>query len=254
MPKQRVYGMGYDPGKIRRETTWRMVWLGLFSLGIVVLVFWLGLVLYPLSVRLPGSAQNAPVEWGNLDGITSLLTMALVFGGLVFAFVDAIQSAVEKKQQDAQASYGIFKDVFDRVMSEQAQASRRWVILHIPVLEGSGMEEPDWLALVHERLNVTSDGGQGERPQGLEHLKDILNTLDFVGFVGRHYWSMENELIYWLSPSVSKVWERIGPFVENEALRRNEPDYYEAAREFGNACLQYRRAHFDASKIIEDAT
>lgn len=258
MDKKLKYGTRYDPDTIKRETTWRVLRLGLFSLGVVALVFWLGLALFPLSARLPASTQTAsgerPLDWGNLDSVTGLLTTALVLGGLVFAFMDHIQNAVEKKQQNAQASYNIFKDVFERMMSPSAQASRRWIIQNIPTLQHSGLERAAWLALAHERLHTSAPGQMDDRAPGVEHLKEVLNTLDFIGFVARHYWSMNNELIFWLSPSVAKVWERVEPYVEEEASLRGEPDYYEAAREFGGACLRYRREHFGESRIIEQAT
>ena len=111
-----------------------------------------------------------------------------------------------------------------------------------PVLNGA----TDW--------HKSPEGWQKERPPGREHLKQILNTLDFIGFVASHYWTIENELVEWMNPLVAKVWERIGPYVEDEAKRRNEPDFYQAARELGDQCLEWRRAKGLTSIVIDDAT
>ena len=78
--------------------------------------------------------------------------------------------------------------------------------------------------------------------------------LDFLGFVGKHYWNMENELVSWISPSVAKVWERISLYVENEAELRSEPDFYESAREFGQYCVQWRNERYPKSTVIKGAT
>ena len=65
---------------------------------------------------------------------------------------------------------------------------------------------------------------------------------------------MENELVFWMSPSISKVWERIDLYVEEEALQRNEPDYYESAREIGKFCVEWRAANYPPSNIISNGT
>jgi hypothetical protein len=258
MPDNPKYAKSYNPEKIKRETIWWTFGLGLVSLGVVAIVFWLGLALFPLTSWLPGSTGTGPaarpVDWNILGSITSLLTTALIFGGLVFAFFDNIQNGINRKLEHAETSYNIYKDVFDRLMNPEAQAARRWIILNLPTLAEMGGDKAAWLKLVTARLNEVPAGAAGSRPPGLENLKLVLNSFDFIGFVSKHYWSVENELVFWMSPSISKVWERIDLFVEEEARLRNEPDYYESAREFGNYCLIWRRENYPASTIIENGT
>jgi hypothetical protein len=103
-------------------------------------------------------------------------------------------------------------------------------------------------------LNKRPRGWKGERPPGKEYLKEVLNTLDFLGFVAKHYWNMGNELVTWMSPPVAKVWERIYLYVKQEAERRNEPDFYESASEFGQYCVDWRNKHYPKSNVIKDAT
>jgi hypothetical protein len=95
----------------------------------------------------------------------------------------------------------------------------------------------------------------GGRGVGRAHLKVVLNDFDFIGFVNDNYWTMEQEIVEWLSPSIAKVWERIGAYIEWEASRRNEPDYYEAARTFGQYCIKWRSENqYGPSNKIESAT
>ena len=93
-------------------------------------------------------------------------------------------------------------------------------------------------------------------PPGQTHLKRVLNTLDFVGFVADHYWDMwrtDDELVQWMSSPITKVWERIGPYVEYEAVERQEPDFYQAARMLSQYCLDWRCVHHPVSRIIDGA-
>ena len=258
MLNKTAYAKSYNPEKIKKENTNRIVWLGLISLAVVILTFWLGLSLFPYTTGLPAftgsDANTRPIDWNLLGSITSLVTTSLIFGGLVFAFVDNIQNANQRRLENAQTAYDIYKDVFDRLMNPQEQAARRWIIQNLPTLEELGNDKQAWMKQASLRLNEIPAGRTDGRAPGLEYLKQVLNTFDFIGFVAEHYWSVENELVYWMSPSISKVWERIELFVEEEAKLRNEPDYYEAAREFGKFCVEYRHNNFPKSNIIDNAT
>ena len=248
------YSQGYHPEKIKRATTWRIVGLGLLSLIVVIATFGLGLAFFPLSTQLPDKLAAKTVDWNVLGSLTGLLTTGLILGGLVFAFAENLQSASQRELERAVSSFNIYQQVFDRFMNPEAQADRRWVILNLPTLAELGGDRTAWLAQISARLNEVPPGWQAERSPGREHIKNVLNSLDFVGFVAEHYWSMENELVFWISPAVSKVWERIGGYVEEEARLRDEPDYYESARKFANYCLTWRAEHYPRSKIIQDGT
>ncbi|MBL7164667.1 MAG: hypothetical protein ISS57_18930 [Anaerolineales bacterium] len=148
----------------------------------------------------------------------------------------------------------LYKEIDLRLNDPQAIEARRWIILNVPTLVEVDDDQEVWLAKVKQVLNETTDELDNERPIGKEYLKQVLNWFDFIGFVALHYWSMENELVEWMSPLVAKIWERVGEYVEDEARRRNEDDFFRAARDFGNYCLQWRREHYPDSRIIQDAT
>jgi len=246
---EKNYQDRFDPLIIARKTSRRLLVNGLIALVVSIVIISIGLVLFPLTTTLP-----AHVDWGLLEGITSLFTLAIIIGGLVFAYFEHTQASVQRGRESAQASFNLYKEIDQRLNDPLAIEARRWIIINVPTLDQMGGDEADWLKKVKQILNETTGELDNERPMGKEYLKQILHCFDFIGFVALHYWSMENELVEWMSPLIGKIWMRVGAYVEDEALRRNEADFFRAARDFGNYCLQWRREHYPDSKIIEDAT
>lgn len=245
----------FDSKRIREETIRRLISLGLISLGVGLgFLVLIGLV-FPLTSFLPDQvgASDPPrvIDWALLEGVASAATLALILGGLVFAFVEYTENEVQQKRQSAESAFGIYKEIFDRLMHPSEAEARRWIILNLPTLNDMRGDQQAWLAVVRDRLESTEPG---IRPLGKDYLKQVLNTFDFIGFIAKHYWNMENELVEWMSPVVAKVWDRVGEYVEQEALQRNEPDYYISAREFADHCLTWRRSHYPEANIIDNAT
>ena len=258
MSKKNSPAKNFDARKIRFWTTIGAIVIGIVSLCFVAVTIWGGLKLFPLTSLLPetlGSGENMKdVDWNKLDGFASLATLAFIVGGIMFALIDYVQNAVQRKREDAEASFNIYKEVYDRLMNSKALEARRWIILNLPTLEEVGNDKKKWLESVTAQINRIPHGWTGERSPGKEYLKDVLNTFDFIGFVAKHYWNMENELVMWMSPSIAQVWERIEVYVEEEAEQRKESDYYESAREFGKYCVSWRKKNNLKSKIIKNAT
>jgi hypothetical protein len=256
MAKKLSVTEGFDPKKIRNRTTISAISAGLIALLFVVVTFLAGLYLFPSAPGLPnarplGGAQ--PANW-SMGDITSLATFSLVVGGLLFGFINYVQNAVQRKRDDAEASFNIYQEMYSRLMNSEALEARRWVIVNLPTLEEMGNDRDAWLKHVTNKINRAPRGRSGKRSPGQEYLKSILNTFDFIGFVAKHYWNMENELVIWMSPPVAKVWERIYLYVEKEAEARNEPDYYQSARDFADYCLNWRRENRPKSKVIPNGT
>lgn len=257
MAKKLSVTEGFDPKKIRTRTTVGAGAAGIISLLFVAITFLLGLLLFPsvpgLPIARPFGGGGQPVNW-SMGDITSLATFSLVVGGLLFGLINYIQNAVQRKRDDAQASFNIYQEMYSRLMNPDALEARRWVIVNLPTLEEAGNDKEAWLKETMKKIKGSSRGKAGKRSPGQEYLKSILNTFDFIGFVAKHYWNMENELVIWMSPPVAKVWERIYLYVEKEAEERNEPDYYQSAREFANYCLRWRRENRPPSKVIPHGT
>ena len=248
------YSSPFDPKQIERNTKTRLWRTGILSILVFIVVLLLILlVLFPLTTYLPDKTRAKEINWNLLEGIASLITVALVIGGLAFAFFEYIQTAVQQSRENAETSFNIYKEVYYRIMNPKAMDARRWIILNLPT-RNAQEDDQDWLKRTTAALNKRPRGWKGERPPGKEYLKEVLNTLDFLGFVAKHYWNMGNELVTWMSPPVAKVWERIYLYVKQEAERRNEPDFYESASEFGQYCVDWRNKHYPKSNVINDAT
>jgi hypothetical protein len=224
-----------------------------FVLGSFVLL----LGLFWATRWLPGAASDDPgcaPNWGLLEGFTSLTTLCLLIGGFAFTFQEIHRSAEQYRRERAHASYTIYKEMYDKLTAPEATAARRWILQNLPALEDVGGDRDAWLARTKALLDQRPRRRPHARPVGRQHLKQILNCFDFIGFVANHYWTIENELVEWMNPVIAKVWERVYHVVEDEAERRGEPDYYQAARDLGDECLRWRAERGWKSNIIEDAT
>ena len=245
------YNLKFDPQKIQQETTQRLTRYVIYSLIVTIIIFLAGILIFPLSTALPDAPHK--VDWTILEGIMSLLTVSLVIGGGVFVFFEYINNEIQQMRDSAQASFNIYTQLYDRVTSPIDTAARRWILQNLSVQTENQTKEA-WLQQVQTKLLENSEESPTDVPLGQTHLRRVLNTFDYIGFVSENYWNMENELVDWMSPLVAKVRDIIGPYVEYEAVLRNEPDFFQSARSFGNHCLQWRNKHYPKWNIIEDAT
>jgi hypothetical protein len=249
------YSSPFDPKQIERKTRIRLWKTGVFSILVFVAVLLLILlVVFPLTTYLPENrgGDTRPINWNLLEGMASLVTVSLVIGGLAFAFIEYVQTAIQQSRENAETSFNMYKEIYYKLMNPEAVEARRWIITNLPTKKD--LDDETWLKQTISALDKIPRGWKSERPPGRDYLKEVLNTFDFIGFVAQHYWKMENELVTWMSPPVAKVWERIHLYVEYEAEQRNEPDFYESAREFGKYCVEWRDRRYPKSNVIEDAT
>jgi hypothetical protein len=194
-----------------------------------------------------------------LEGIMSLVSVAFILGGSVFALREYITSEIQQRreeldreEEEKKVAFNVYREIFDRLMSPEDVEARRWIINNIPKQE-DGEDEQEWVAQVKLIIHQRPQNWEGA-PPGQEHLKRVLNTFDFVGFAAGHYWPINDELLAWMSAPIAKAWERIGAYVENESKERHEPDYYRAARELGQRCVAWWNEHYPDSTIIPNAT
>jgi hypothetical protein len=253
----------FNPGRTPISMIVRLVAYGLISLSITAALSAVAVLVFPLTGELKD--MPATVQWSLLEGFASLITLALVIGGAVFVFLEHIHNQVQEKRENAIACFDVYKVLFDTLMNSEDTASRRWILQNMPVLKPFPCKEEnesevayairiDQWALPYKKkifyIPIHSENGIAP---GQFHIKRVLNTFDFIGFVAKNYWSMENELVEWMSPPIAKVWERLGPYIEYEATRRNEKDYYIFARDFSDYCLLWWKDHYPDPKIVEDA-
>ncbi len=191
------------------------------------------------------------VEIAYLEGFTSLMTLAALSGGFVFWVIDRRQKENAEASQERSLSFQQFQDIHDRLVNPEQEEARRWIFANIPI---KSPEEPleDWFARVTAAIEAKPKGWKQERSPGQIYIKQVLNNLDFIGFVCEHFWDAQTSDIDWLSPPVSKVWLRIGPYVQQISELRGEPDYYLSASQIGEFCIRWRQdKQLPESKYVE---
>jgi hypothetical protein len=211
--------------------------LAVFITYTVVLNF-----LYPAFVsRVCSGAPEC--SWSLLEGYASLLTLAILIGGVVFA-------AREYTRQESQLSFQIYEAIHSRMTDPLEEAARRWIILNIDPI-GEDITEEEWYERTTQKIQEKPNGWKDDMPPGHQNVKRALNTLDYVGFIAENYMNVEGPLLEWMSSPIAKVWERLALYLEKQKTERGEPDYYRAAFYIGEMCLKWRTEKGYKSKIID---
>lgn len=198
-----------------------LVWFGLVALG------WLA------YGYLSGGESTG--LWSALEGVSSAATLATVIGGGVMALVQLSEAADDRRLALESRNMDVYNNVFERMMSDEEIEARRWIYLNLPDDPAQGLASLD--------------------PVGQRHVKRILNSFDHLGFLIQQDWVTDDAVIRWVSPIVVKTWARLGSYVDHQARHRNEPDYYEAARDLAQRCIEWRIQHVPDAEItwVEDA-
>ncbi|NIV36827.1 MAG: DUF4760 domain-containing protein [Anaerolineae bacterium] len=126
--------------------------------------------------------------------------------------------------------------LFSEMNSPENIEARRWIYTQLPDDPKSGIG------------SLT--------PEGQKYVKQTLNSLDRVAFLTQANWIPEKTIMPWMNPMIVKSWEKLGPWVKYERLRRtNEPDYYESAIELAERCIAWRKEklHYTGTEWIDDA-
>jgi hypothetical protein len=185
--------------------------------------FILWMVLVALGWLLFRLAGVDPDFWGSLEGLASSATLATVVGGGFVALAQLAESVDSREREIVALNMDTYNSIFERMMSEENIAARRWIYENLP---------PDPAA-----------GLSGLSEEGRRHVKLVLNSFDHLGFLIQQDWLTGDEIIAWVSPFVVKTWAKLEAYVDHEAARREEPDYYEAVRDLARRCKQWREAH-----------
>lgn len=150
--------------------------------------------------------------WSMLEGLSSAAAFAAVVGGGVVALLQLIESVDSRH-------LGVFNDVFERMMDDAEVEARRWIYLELP-------DEPE------QGIDALAD-------EGRRHVKRVLNSFDHLGFLLKQDWVTDEGIVEWVSPIVVKTWEKLGPYIDYECKRREEPYYYDTARYLAERCAEW---------------
>ena len=119
--------------------------------------------------------------------------------------------------------------LFQELNSKESVQARRWIFLHLPDDPETGLK------------NLTDEGRDA--------IKHVLNSLDRVAFLTQAGWIPDDMVMPWMNPMIVKTWAKVGPYVEFESRRRNEPDYYVQVRRLAEQCIAWRKSHLPDAQI-----
>lgn len=192
---------------------------------VLALVVILSLTLGYLWVRwiFPTVIFYSPIpteDWAVLESLSSAAAFAFAVGAGIMVLMQ-LTEAVDSRNLD------IYRDVYEKLMAEEEIEARRFIYQELP-------SPQDKEAIIQAVLYEDDDRAR-------KYVKQVLNLVDYFGFLVEQDWVTADEVIGWMSPIVVKLWEKIGPVVEYECARRpEEPDYYEAAIKLARRCQEWR--------------
>lgn len=169
-----------------------------------------------------------PDFWAMTEALATALAAATVLSAGFVAYR-------ELKAQDISRYIDVADRLYEELNSTENIVARRWVFQNLPVDPKLGAP------------NLTSEGRAA--------IKQVLNSLDRVAFLTREGWIPDDMIMPWMNPMIVKSWIKLGPYVDYESARRNEPDYYATVRELAERCLQWRQINVPDAKItwVDDA-
>ncbi len=202
--------------RLIHERAERLIW-PIIAFGSGVLLAWMLIIVVVYFIVNPnwGAAGDGSL-WDAMQGVSAAAAFALTVGGALVIFVQ-LNAALAGLNLD------IYNHAFERMMSKENVEARRWIYRELPNDFNEGLQYLE------------------THPEGLEHIKLVLNSFDYLGFLVREGWAPSDSVIRWVSPFVVKTWDKIEPYVQREIKRRtNEPDYYDAACYLAERCREWR--------------
>jgi hypothetical protein len=191
-------------------------------LGITAVAFIVGiLLLFYLWIILRFLGFD-PNFWAMTEALATAVTAAAVLGGAVLAFRELSEAGSSRHMAVADR-------LFEELNSKKSVQARRWIFLHLPDDPEAGLKNlPD---------------------EGRDAIKHVLNSLDRVAFLTQAGWIPDDMVMPWMNPMIVKTWVKVGPYVEFESRRRNEPDYYIQVRRLAEQCIAWRKEHLPDAQI-----
>lgn len=192
-------------------------------LGMIFLIIILGLIIGYVSIqfafpKVTSSFDLTESEWSIVENITSLGTFA-------FALAAGILLIIELNDVTDSRNLSIYQDIYEKFMADDAIQARRYIYMKIPTSDDK---------------QVMIDAVLGDEEVKLK-VKQVLNLLDYFGFLIDQDWVTAEKMIGWVSPIVVKLWDKIEPVVAYECSQRpEEPDYYASAINLAKMCEIWR--------------
>jgi hypothetical protein len=202
-------------------------WSGRRTLAVVVAATVIGLALGLLMILSLWGVLHArgatSSYWAMTEALATAVTAATVIGAGFLAYRELDEASSSRH-------LAVADRLFEELNAAENVAARRWVFQHLPSDPASGQAE------------LTD--------QDHDTVKRVLNSLDRVAFLTQRGWIPEDMVMPWMSPMILKAWIKLQPWVDYEAGRRQEPDYYRQVRALAERCLSWRKAHGMSVEVV----
>ena len=207
-------------------------WSGRRTLAVVAICTVLGLAIGLLLILsiwgVLHARGGASSFWAMTEALATAVTAATVIGAGFLAYRELDEASNSRH-------LAVADRLFEELNAPENVAARRWIFLYLPPDPASGLDE------------MTD--------QDRDTVKRVLNSLDRVAFLTQGGWIPEDMVMPWMSPMILKAWIKLKPWVDYEADRRHEPDYYRQVRDLAERCLSWREAHGMSTEVtwVENA-
>jgi hypothetical protein len=207
-------------------------WSGGRVIGVMLLVTASGFVLGMIGLSVLWTILRllgfSPDFWAMTEALATAVAAAAVLGGVILAYRELAEASTTRHIEVADR-------LFDELNDPANLAARRHVFQALPDDPAAGSA----LLSVQDR----------------DAIKHVLNSLDRVAFLTQAGWIPEDMVMPWMSPMILKSWIKLQPWVDYEAERRREPEYYRQVGVLGERCLAWRKAHGLRTDVtwVEDA-
>lgn len=185
------------------------------------LVLWLG-GLFVLWLLLQALGIDAGF-WTMTEALSTAVAAAAVLGAGFVAYRELAELSSSRHIEVADK-------LFAELNAPECIQARRWILRHLPDDPAKGIPS----------LN----------DEGRAAVKQVLNSLDRIAFLTQGDWVPIETVMPWMNPMVVKVWQKLGPYVEYETERREEPDYYAHAARLAEECVAWRRENVPGAQTV----
>ncbi len=157
-------------------------------LGMVILIIILGLIIGYVWIQFAfpkviSTFNLTESEWSILENITSLGTFAFALGaGLILI--------IELSEMTDSRNLSIYQDIYEKFMADDAIQARKYIYMKIPTSDDKQVMIDAVLDDEEVKFKV----------------KQVLNLLDYFGFLIDQDWVTTEKMIDWVSPIVVKIW------------------------------------------------
>ncbi|MFZ4661839.1 MAG: DUF4760 domain-containing protein [Caldilineaceae bacterium] len=161
--------------------------------------------------------------WAMTESLSTAIGAAIVLGAGFLAYQELTEIANNRHLEIADR-------LFMELNSPENIEARRWIFKNLSPSPQDGISM------------LTSEGR--------EAVKRTLNSLDRVAFLTQPNWIPEKMIMPWMNPMIVKIWNKLEVYVDYEAERRNEPDYYYNVRALAQRCIVWRKVNISNSEIV----